>query len=151
MQKENDSQKWYYDACALDNDKNTYKEIFSNNKHRKIESLASNLSVGEAYGNSYRKKGKEAADSFMNLMRVLNKTGAFKIVDHCDIKKLFFEIVENFPRLDIPDAIHLATAIKNGCCNLRTVDSDLYKIPAKDIRDLAKKFQAHNFAITKMI
>jgi len=150
MSKSNSSQKWYYDACALDNDKNTYKEVFNNNKRRSIESLAGNLSIGEAYGNSYRKKGKEAADSFINLIKALNKIGAFKIVDHCDIKNLFSEIIARFPRLEMTDAIHLSTAIRNGCCNLRTVDSDLYNLPSKEVRELAIKFNAPNFAITKI-
>lgn len=151
MSKGKKEQKWYYDACALDNDRNTYREIFNGSKN-KIDSLASNLSIGEAYGNSYRKKGKDAAESFVNLIKTLNKLGTFKIINHIGIDKIFSEIRlrQKFQGLSIPDAIHLATAIKNSCCNLRTVDSDLYNLSKKEVKELSTKFNNPNFAITRM-
>lgn len=45
--------KWYYDACALEEGRNTFGEMYSRKKHNSITSIASFLSLGEAYGNCH--------------------------------------------------------------------------------------------------
>lgn len=155
MQKSGPRKKWYYDACALDNDKRTYEEIYNGGKRQGRVALAGNLSIGEAYGSSHRKRGPEAADSFLELLRRLIKikgrgTAMFVVVHHKGIEKIFWDIRDSFPALGIEDSIHLATAIQNGCSELRTADSDLYKLSAKEIKALATKFNNPSFRITKM-
>src|SRR3989344_9192689 len=155
MAKSENQQKWYYDACALDNDKHAYGEIYNGGKRNGRIALAGNLSIGEAYGSNYRKKGQETANSFLDLLRQLlairsNGATGLEIVHHKGIRDIFKEIQDRFPRLDIEDAIHLATAIKNGCCELRTADSDLYKLPAKEVKELATKFGNNAFVVTQM-
>ncbi|MBU6141839.1 hypothetical protein KGO95_01805 [Patescibacteria group bacterium] len=148
-------EKWYYDACALDNDKRTYGEIFNGGKRYKRVALAGNLSIGEAYGSSYRKKGREAADAFLGLLHQLNNITTkdfevFKVIDHKGIDALYLDIKVEFPALGMTDSIHLATAIINKCSILRTADAGLYNLPKDKIKKIADKYSIPSFAITKM-
>lgn len=143
------SQKWYYDACVLTT-KETYDEIYNGNKRHGTKPIISNLAIGEACGNRYRKAGMEALNSFFILLARLDSLGVLEIVDHRGIDKILQEIT-NESELDITDAIHLATAIYNGCCNFRTIDRDLYGIPRDKVSKIAEKFSGiRNFVISKM-
>ena len=148
MNKKKKVQKWYYDACALDDDKDTYKEVFRGKK-KGIVAVASNLSIGEAYGNSYKKKGQEAAEAFIDLIGRLNKIKAFEIVNHTGIDKKFKQ-VRSATRLSITDAMHLATAMSNECCNLITADSDLYDLPKESLKDISKECGVGYCSVTKI-
>ena len=143
------AQRWYYDACTLDDTKGTYAEMYNGHKRHSIVPFLSNLSIGEACSNDYRKKGKEATESFFNLLNQLDKLGVLNILHHKGLNKIFEEVMSEF-ELDISDALHLATAIANNCCNLRTIDSDLYRLPSAKVKKVAAKFNVHNFVITKM-
>lgn len=139
--------KWYYDACVLDESKNTYYEIINKNPKFSITSITSHLGLGEAYGNC-RKKGEEQAEAFISL---INKLGnRLDIVGNDDIEKELIRILEVFPALSITDAIHLATAIRCKCEILRTIDPDLHRLPHKKVRKLAEEFGCPGFAISLM-
>lgn len=148
--KKNDpSQKWYYDACALENEM-ILKEIMKMNRKYPRLHIISHLSLGEAYG-SCCNKGKEAASSFLDLMEKLldRYFENIKIVGNDCPKKIIDYIRKNFV-LSITDALHLATAVKNKCCILRTTDYHLYNLSKQKIRGLKEKFNLSQFAITEM-
>lgn len=139
------SEVWYYDACALDSSKNTYAEII--NKNNKHLSVVSHLSLGEAYGNSHL-KSKEVVASFVGLIDKLSDY--LTIVSNDGIDNIFHQIRDKFSRLSITDAMHVATAIANGCVILRTTDRDLTGMDKKKLSDIAKDFHLDRFSVTEV-
>lgn len=140
-------ERWYYDACALDEGKNTYAEII--NKNFPKTALISYLSLGEAYGNCY-KKSKTKAEALLELIEKLRNY--IEIVDNDGIEDIFEEIQDEFDtnRLSITDSIHLATAIFHKCDILRTADRDLYGLDPRKILKLSENFDLKRFKITKI-
>jgi hypothetical protein len=117
-------EKWYYDANSLDDGKGVYGEIL--NKHPK-KTIISHLAIGEAYGNCLG-DGKEKSEAFIRLMDSLMKIKDRKIIQivgNDGINVQLDKVREKMDRLSITDAIHLATALKHGCCMFKTSDRDL--------------------------
>jgi predicted nucleic acid-binding protein len=144
------SQKWYYDACALDYDLDVYGEMTSKNNPKQI--VLSHLALGEAYGNCYL-DGEEKARLFIQLLErlreIFNKHQML-IVRNENIYKQFGKVREHFEVLDIADAMHIATALKHKCNNIRTIDSDLAGLQKLKVRQLGEEFEIDNFVITKI-
>ena len=140
-----DKEKWYYDACTLDTHQ-AYTEIL-NHDRSKIRSIIGHLSWGEALGNCYI-KGKDKYEALNELIgRFISLV---VIVGHDDTEDILRRIREEFPRLSITDALHFATAIKQGCQNLRTMDRDLYGLDKEQIKKIASEFGLENFYITRL-
>lgn len=137
------TERWYYDACVLDYDKGVYGEITSKKNPKEV--LLSHLALGEAYGNCYS-KGEDTTKAFLELMRIIKKH--IKVVGNDGIDKVFNDVRTTFPALAICDSIHLATAIKNQCNILRTVDPDFCGLDPSKVRELAQKFGLQNFSIS---
>ncbi|MGM5488570.1 MAG: PIN domain-containing protein [Nanobdellota archaeon] len=136
-------QTLYYDACTFESE-DTQIEII-NNKHQ--YSVTSHLSLGEAYGNCI-KKDQEAVSA---LVEYIEKLGdKLIIVGNDHIEKEIEEIKRSISRISVTDTIHLATAIKNKSCSLRTLDRDLNGLPKKKVKTLAEKFGIENFSISKV-
>lgn len=134
---------YYYDACALEGEK-AFAEIINK---RIPSAILSHLSLGEAYG-SCLSKSKEKSDSFLNL---INRIKSYiKIVGNDNINGEFDSVINEIPRLSITDAIHVATAIKYGCKNIRTLDSDLFKADKKKISKLGTKYNIPIFSISSI-
>ena len=119
----------------------------SNSYSKKKEILISHLALGEAYGKCCS-RSKEAEQAFLELISKIREH--IKIVDNTVSNKLFNDIRKICPRGHITDLIHLATAIKYKCENLRTADRDLYGIDKKRIQQLGKKYGIKNFRITEV-
>lgn len=143
-------EKWYYDSNTLDK-LESYREII--NKNNPHQSLISHLSVGEAYANSIL-KGEAAAETFLELFSKMRQSKFIEIVKNDGSDGLFDDIRDTFKRLSVTDALHLATAIENGCCILRTGDIDLYGLDEDDnknkLKILSKQYGLARFAITKV-
>jgi len=146
-QKENNTPKWYYDACVLEK-RLIYPEITSI-KNPKIP-IISHLALGEAYGNCLLDKGEEKADNFLKFIKLLKQNNFLYIKGNDGIDKIFNEINSSLDfRLSITDAVHLATAIKHECCIFKTADAkDFKEINKNKIKELGKKYNTPNFAIS---
>lgn len=143
------AERWYYDACALETSI-IYDEIINNTRsYRKL--TASFLSLGEAYGNCFRDgKGENAPANFVELINELRKLDKLDIVSNADIEDEF-EFVRNLCeiRLEVADAVHLATAIKNRCNIFRTFDDD-FNFTSQQIAKIKEKYHLHHgFALQK--
>ena len=131
--KSNNKQRWYYDACVLDHDKNIYSYIINKDDIR--ENIISHLALGEAYGNCCI-KGLDQAEAFAELIRTLHKY--IKIVGNEVKDNIFEKVRRQFPNLKIPDATHLATALENKCDILLSADCDLCNLDKNKVIELAK-------------
>lgn len=140
--------RFYYDACTLESTTKAYKEIL--NGEATTLTVISHLSIGEAYGNSID-KGDEAAQTYVELIEKLRKlkSKSVKIVGNDIDHGLFYDIQETFPALDHADALHLATAIKNKCDVLRTIDPDLYRLNNKKVHEIGIRHGIRNFSISE--
>jgi len=138
-------ERCYYDACALDYDKGTYSYII--NERYYVESMASYLSLGEAYGNCY-KKGEEKLKAFTKLME--ESRDLIKIISNDYIEEQLEMVRKKFKRLTITDAVHLATALKHRCKIFRTIDPDIYKLDPEKVKELAKECNVPKFSIEKV-
>ena len=137
-------EKWYYDACTLDLSE-TYAELI-NKKHPK-ECYVSHLALGEAYANCHL-KGRDIAEAFVELIEKMR--GYITITKNDGIDRLFNEVREAVPALSITDAIHVATALKNGCNVVRTLDRDVWGIDKKTLAELAAKSGMPHFSVVPM-
>jgi predicted nucleic acid-binding protein len=140
--------KWYYDACALETNLNTYAEIIN---RRRPQAIVSHLALGEAYGN-HLAKGEDFANAFIGLIKSLQKrlNISLTIVGNDDIDVIFDDVRDSIPRLGITDAMHLATAIKCGCCNFRTIDNDFIGMSKAKSKAVAAKYGINDFSISSM-
>ena len=131
-----DQQKdhWYYDACMLERKKSDYGEMFRS--HNPIIPILSHLSLGEAFAGAYR-KGPEKLEAFVALIESLRLF--IFVVENDGKSKLLEDIKENFELSDT-DAMHLATAISNGCVCIRTIDPDFVGLNQKILYDFGRKY-----------
>lgn len=138
--------RWYYDACTLDKDRGIFAEIINQKrqKHPKI-CFFSHLALGEAYGNCFL-KGKEQTEAFFELIESMR--GFVCIVENDGVDRVFKEVREEFPRLGIMDAIHLATAIHLNCEILRTTDRDFHGLRSDAVKEFSKKINGMALAVT---
>jgi len=127
-------QKWYFDACVLDKNKDSIADIVNNAKHR--QNCVSHLALGEAYGCCLSKgKGNEKAEAFVQLINSIKKY--ISVIGNNISKKILDDVKLKFPKLKLADAIHLATAIDAKCDMLCTSDYDIYQYDKKDINELS--------------
>ena len=146
MSREKRTQRCYYDACTLDSSKKTFGEIL--NKKDGNNCIVSHLAIGEAYANSFTKQ-KEVPETFIKLLGQLKPF--ISIVNHDGIETVLDELLSQKEiRIEAADAVHVATAIKNRCEVLRTLDYGLYNIPNKKIKAFAERYGLPNFSISKM-
>jgi len=146
--------KWYYDACVLD--ELWFSDIMNEgtNRHCPKMIVLSHLALGEAFGNIYNKKKPEALLAFTDFINSLKKAAHVSVVGNDDdnYPSLFDQIRGDVSELSITDAIHVATAIKEECCNIISNDRDingLSDFKLKKIKDRAAKLGVLNFCITK--
>ncbi|NQU82374.1 MAG: PIN domain-containing protein [Parcubacteria group bacterium] len=133
----------YYDASALISQKrDIFDEIAGESIKKDI--LISYLALGEAYG-SCCGDGEEDEEYFRQLFSKIRKF--VKIVKNDVSTRLFDSVRSECGRIEICDALHLATAIYYKCEQLRTKDRDLSGIDKNKIKKLAKKYKIPNFAI----
>ena len=138
--------KWYYDACTLDPNLGTFGEIVN----KRATAYTSNLALGESFANSLR-KDPESLESFIDLIKKLRETGIeINIVGNDEIEKLISQIKELCPRLSLTDSVHLATALREGCCVFRTIDSDFDDVTTDIQKQLANKHGMSTFSIVQM-
>jgi len=136
---------YYYDACALEEGREYYREFLDRqNPHICVVGF---LSLGEAYGNAHR-KGASALEAFTKLMGSIGDK--IRVVGHQDIKSILEDTLQEFPALELTDAIHLATAIREKCSILRTADRDLFGLHSGRVATLAKRHGCSQFAITRV-
>ena len=154
-------EKWYFDACVLDE-----KKIFSQIYHKgKAICIISHLSLGEAFSNFIIKlnsvnciKNKEnQITAFVDFINKLQKEYSFQIVGHDEISNQLEKLNNNFinvkkdgTRLSISDAIHLATAGAYNCCKIYSSDRDLTNLSSNKLKRISETFELHNLAIIKV-
>lgn len=141
------TERWYYDACALETGI-IYDEIINNTRSsRKL--TASFLSLGEAYGNCFREDKDESAPSkFVQLIEKLRNVGKLDIISNAQINKAFNFVKEVCDKLEVADAMHLATALQNKCNILRSFDRHFIKLTKEQKDRLAERFELNNgFAV----
>lgn len=144
--------RWYYDACTLDG--NLYEDIFREvtSKHCPKLAVLSHLALGEAYGNLLEKKSKLEMNAFTDFLDKLKLTQRVLIVGNDEVEDIHEKIVGAMPaRSSLTDTIHIATAIKNECCNILSDDQDLTgidKVKKDKIKKVARQFGVEDFSIT---
>lgn len=138
-------QRWYYDACVLDKEKNIFGDII--NKDHIKESIVSHLALGEAYGKCLS-KGEVQADAFIKLINTLKKY--IRVVGNDAPKEILDKVKNKFITLRLADAVHLATAINYKCSVFKTSDYDLYRFSKRETNDLSQDCNGTNLVIHKM-
>jgi predicted nucleic acid-binding protein len=147
MSSDEPKEKWYYDACTLDSRLSTYGEMI-NAPH---QSYTSHLAIGEACGNFLNKYDNfEFLETFIDLLKKLKETGKLKIVNNDGVETILQQIRELVPRMSITDSIHAATAIREKCCILRTIDSDFDDFTKPVCKKLANDNGMSIFAVSPM-
>ncbi len=144
------SEKWYYDACTLDQ-KNCFYDIV--NKKPPKKAVISHLSLGEAYGNCHHTKKKDPIGSISalaGLIERLREGGYVEIVGHDGIDKQLKAIKEFSINLSTTDSIHLATAIKKKCYTFVSIDRDFLGISRAKLAKLGSEFCISELKIIKM-
>ena len=53
-------------------------------------------------------------------------------------------------RISFADRIHLATALREKCCNFRTIDKDFTAVTRRDCEKLAHQYGINRLSITLM-
>lgn len=126
----------YCDACVLEEEM-IFHEMTG--KDKKIGCI-SHLALGEAYGNCL-KKGSDAADRLFEFIEKLEKNKYVRVIGHDGIEHLLRNIMDyDELRMSASDAIHMATAIKNGCNEFKTADaSDFQLLDEKKIKEATGK------------
>ncbi|MFA5714564.1 MAG: PIN domain-containing protein [Candidatus Paceibacterota bacterium] len=136
-QTEDKSELWYYDACALDEDKGIYGDVLGK---KPIIAVVSHLALGEAYGNSSH-KSEEAGNAFLELINHLKSYKILKIIGNDGTGKIMEEIKTEVDRISETDLMHISTAIKHKCQRFVTSDSDFCGWSSgkkRKIREIAK-------------
>jgi predicted nucleic acid-binding protein len=140
-------QKHYFDACTLEYSTGVYGVII--NKLEPNDAIVSHLSLGEACGRAIE-KGKDNLDAFVLLIEALRTR--IKVVGNDSIDSLIKEIwgEEGIKRISITDAIHLATAIQNGCSAFHTADGDFCNASPDGFKAIAARHNLLDFYIHRM-
>ena len=150
MPKKEPSEKWYYDACTLDDRLNTYAEMI-NSEHK---SYTSHLAIGEACANCLLKAGKtrdyELLNLFIDLLKKLRNLGVLEVVGNDGVEVLLSKIKEILPAFSVTDSIHLATALREQCCIFRTIDNDFIGLSKTISKQLSYESGIANFNISMM-
>lgn len=145
MPAQEPAEKWYYDACTLDEGLVSLDEII--NKSHFHKAYTSNLAIGEACANCFN-TNEEQFSAFVDLLRRLRKY--IEIVGNDGVEETILEIKELCPRLSLTDSMHLATALREKCCVFRTTDLGFDDV-TKDIgKQLANKHGMSTFSIGQM-
>ncbi|MEK6921841.1 MAG: PIN domain-containing protein [Nanoarchaeota archaeon] len=140
---------YYYDACTLDAEV-SINQILNLHHNHGANALTSHLAIGEAISNVYHKEKKDpikAVGEYFNLIESLKQQEKLEVCGNDDVEKVFNDIKTTFPDLSFTDAIHLATAIKNKCQQLHTLDPDLYQLDHKKLKDLAERHCCYTFNV----
>ncbi len=138
--------RYYYDACTLDL-LETYREIINGkNSH---DAVVSHLALGEAYGNTLSKKDNSKLEVFLEIIRELNSQSLIKIVGNDRIEEIVTDIQSAKERIDITDAVHFATAVRENCRVFKTSDGDFCGAP-KQFQEVAKKHGLEDFEISEV-
>lgn len=130
----------YYDACALDQ----YYEIINLEKDHSTEAWTSHLGIGEAIFNIIDKTDKDAdkkIPAFVEYIVDLVRVKRLKVIGHDNIGDWLSKISECLSILQLSDAVHLATALKNDCVAFRTTDTDF---TARERKTKIHKFASDN-------
>ncbi len=138
--------KRYYDACALRIGRETTDEIRGFFQKGGII-LVSQLALGEAFGKCLN-KGKDKAEAFADLMSKIEKF--ITIVDNNIPLSLLSDLSAICGRIHTTDLVHLASAVKYKCRDLRTADKDLYNLTKHKVQFIGKKYEILNFTITEV-
>lgn len=149
------TEKWYFDACALEEQK-IFNYIY--NKGKNTLCIVSHLGVGEAVSNFiYKLNTKLSLDEknikinvFLNFLDTLQKKYNLEIVGNDKILDAFNKIRAELPRLSMSDSIHLATAGVYNCSKIYSSDKDLTCIPQKKIKEIGIIFDVPDFSIIKV-
>lgn len=146
MSAKTPTEKWYYDACTLDPNLGTFGEIVN----KRAIAYTSNLALGESFANSLR-KDPESLESFIDLIKKLRETGIeIKIVGNDETEGIISQIKELCSRLSLTDSMHLATALREGCCVFRTIDPDFDDVTKDMQKQLANQHGMSTFSIVQM-
>ncbi len=137
--------KWYYDACALRYSRSIVDEI--RGKSIRNEIVISYLTLGEAYGTCCN-ESEELEEFFNELFEDVK--GHVTIISNHVSDILLSKIRDECKIIKVIDAIHLATAIKNGCEVFRTADRDIYGLTNVTRKRLRKISGISNFKISKI-
>lgn len=135
------TEKWYFDACALEEQK-IFNYIY--NKSKNTMCIASHLSIGEAVSNFICKinpklsleEKNQRINAFLNFLDTLHKKYNLEIVGNDKILDVFKKIQLELPRLSFTDSIHLATAGVYNCSKIYSSDNDLTGISQNKIKKM---------------
>ncbi len=145
--------RWYYDACALDKNKNVPQEII-NLAHQGKVAVTSHLAIGEAFSNvlqkSLEKENPSILTEFVELLKGLREGSYLFVKGHDSVKEEYdllreLSCIKSNQRIHLADMMHLATAIGFQCDQIRTSDPDLIGISGKELREFAKTRSCHDF------
>lgn len=141
----------YLDACVLDL-KEQARHFLNSQNSAKI--VTSHLAIGEAVANTGIKKGVEASKILLEFLIENVNQGKLSFVQHDDKlsakDELLEEINEEFPRLSLTDSIHLATAVKNKCNKLISIDGDFTGIERRKLAKFGAKHEIQNLGIERI-
>src|SRR3989338_3111162 len=143
MPAQEPAEKWYYDACTLDASLESLDEII--NKRNFHKAYTSNLAIGEACANCFN-TNDEQFDAFVDLIRRLR--GYIEIVNNDGVEEIVAQIKVICSRISFADRIHLATALREKCCNFRTIDKDFTAVTRRDCEKLAHQYGINRLSIT---
>lgn len=135
--RQENTELWYYDACALEENKGVYADVLG---RKPITAIISHLALGEAYGNCCY-KSDEAREAFLELIDHLSDNKKLKIIGNDGVGRIMDEIKLEVDRISDTDLMHISTAIKNKCQKFVTCDSDFCGWTTgkkRKIREIAK-------------
>ncbi|MDO8660991.1 MAG: PIN domain-containing protein [Candidatus Woesearchaeota archaeon] len=146
------SRRWYYDACALES--RVYLEISNLLRKHATVAVTSHLALGEAFGNCLRKSKErdkpEILKSFLQFITDLNNAALLHVVGHDDVLEQYDSVRARIGRINIADAMQLATALKNQCSQVRTTDADLLGLNKKHLQQVAEQYGITGFCCSKV-
>lgn len=148
IQKGENKERWYYDACALGKSKGEYGEILR--KNNSVKPVFSHLALGEAFGNSYLKSKKTNFDKLNAFVDLIKKLEPYiDIVENDGKDSVLNDIRETFPALPITDSMHIAIALENKCVCIKSLDPDFCGQDKNKFNELGKKYGLPHFSIIK--
>ncbi|NQU78623.1 PIN domain-containing protein [Candidatus Woesearchaeota archaeon] len=153
-------QRHYYDACTLDVNEDIYRKLL-NAKNGKIQPVTSHLSIGEAVGNvcfkldKRIKSGKLDEDQARNDLNLFvthlfncQSAGLLKVVGNDGVEKILEVVLSKFGGLDLTDCVHLATAMREDCNVLLTMDGEFVKrTKKKRVKEVADEVGLNSVSV----